>query len=118
MDLLGPFPKTPRGNLHLLLIEDSYINLVRTVPLQLNENIYIARSFLTNWVYIYCIFDSVMANNGKQLNARLMLEAHLIVGFKELFTTTYHPQTNGQTELVNGKILSALQTFFSEHPID
>lgn len=118
MDLVGPFVKTSRGNLLLLVIVDRYTILLRTVSLQWIEDIDIVRSSITNWVYVCGIPDSLLADDGKQFNSRLMLEVHRIIEVKELFTTTYHLQNNGYTERMNRTILSTLRKLVSENPIE
>lgn len=35
-----------------------------------------------------------------------------------MFTTTYHPQTNGQVENFNRTFLSALRKYIGDHPKD
>ncbi len=118
MDLLGPFIKTPRGNDHLLVVVDRFSKLARTVPLKNTRDIDIARAFTSQWAFTYGIPKSVLSDNGPQFTARLMLETHRILGIRELFTTTYHPQTNGQTERMNRTICEGLRKFVAEHPKD
>ena len=38
------------------------------------------------------------------------------LGVRNLFTTTYHPQTNGQAERFNRALLASLRAFVAEHP--
>ncbi len=39
-----------------------------------------------------------------------------ILGVKNVFTTAYHPQTNGQVEQFNRTILASLRHFVADHP--
>lgn len=47
-----------------------------------------------------------------------MLEVYGILGCKSITTSTYHPQTNGQTERFNRAIISALRSYTAEHISD
>ena len=38
------------------------------------------------------------------------------LGIKNLYTTTYHPQRNGQAELFNRNLLASLRAYISEYP--
>ena len=41
-----------------------------------------------------------------------------MLGVKDLYTTTYHPQTNGQLERFNRIILASIRHYIAEHPKD
>lgn len=116
MDIMGEFVKTPRGNKWLRVIVDRFSKLVRTVPMSSITAYDVARAFTTHWVYTYGPPVSVLTDNKPQFTARFILEMYRILGVKELFTTAYRPQTNGQTERMNQTICSALRKFVSEHP--
>ena len=116
MDLVGEFVTTPRGNKWLLVIVDRFTKLVRTVPMKNTEAYDVAKAFVTHWVFTYGPPVSVLTDNGPQFIARFMLETYRILGVKELFTTTYRPQTNGQTERMNLTICGALRKFVQDHP--
>ncbi len=47
-----------------------------------------------------------------------MLEVYRILSIQELFTSTYRPQTNGQTERMNRTVCAALRKYISEHPLE
>src|SRR5277367_5741646 len=54
--------------------------------------------------YIYCIFgppDTVVSNRGPQFISAFWNEFTYILGIKLKLSTAYHPQTDGQTEIVN-----------------
>jgi transposase InsO family protein len=41
-----------------------------------------------------------------------------LLGVKKLFTTAYHPSTNGQVERFNQTVLKSVTNFVSEHQDD
>lgn len=118
MDLLGELITTPRKNRWLLVITDRFTKLVCTVPLRRVSAAAVAKAFVHHWVFVYGPPLKVLADNGKQVTARLFQESFQILGIRNLFTTTYHPQTNGQVERFNRTILSALRHYVAEHPKD
>ena len=115
MDLLGELVETPQGNKHLLVITDRFTKLVRIAPLRNTRPQNIAKAFLQYWVCVYGAPMTVLTDNRTQLTSKFLLEANLIFAIQELFTTAYHPETNGQTESYNRTILSALRKFVGEH---
>ena len=115
-DLLGELVETPQGNKHLLVITDRFTKLVKIVPLRNIRAQDIARAFLRHWVFAYGARLKVLIDNGPQFTAKFLLETHRVFGIQELFTTAYHPETNGQTERYTRTILSALRKFVGEHP--
>ena len=60
----------------------------------------------------------LLSDNGKKFIAKLFRETCRILGVKNLYTRTYHPQTNGQVERLNRTILASLRHYVAEHPKD
>ena len=118
IDLLGQLIRTPRGNRWLLVITDCFSKLVRTVALKRITAAEIAKAFVHHWVFVYGTPVSVLADNGKQFVSRLFQEICRILGIKNVFTTTYNPQTNGQVERFNRTMLAVLRHYVAEHPKD
>lgn len=116
IDILGNLIETKRGNRFLLVISDRYSKLVRTVPLKKISAADIALAFVHHWVFVYGPPVKLLSDNGKQFTARFFQNVCRILGTRNLFITTYHPQTNGQVERFNCTLLSALRKYLGDHP--
>ena len=116
MDILGPLLKSKTHNKFLLVIVDRFTKLVRTTPLRKVSSYEVAKAFVNDWCFVYGPPQTVLTDNGSQFASKSLLHMYKILGVKPLFTTTYHPQTNGQTERFNRTILSALRKFVGDHP--
>ena len=118
IDILGELMKTPRGNRFLLVIADRFSKLVRTVPLKSTSGAAIAQAFVTHWVLPYGAPLKLLSDNGKQFTARFFQRVCNLLGVKNVYTTTYHPQTNGQVERFNRTLLAGIRSYSVEHPKD
>lgn len=116
IDILGELIKTPRGYRYLLVISDRFSKLVRTVPLRRITAATVAMAFVKHWVFTYGPPVFVLSDNGKQFTARFFQNVCRILGVSNLFTTTYHPQCNGQVERFHRTIIAALRHYVSDHP--
>jgi len=58
--------------------------------------------------------ESVVSNRGPQFAAELIKELNRMLGIRTKLSTTFHPQTDGQTEQMNQELEQYLQ-FFIEH---
>lgn len=116
MDLCGPFLTTKAGNKYILVITDRYTKLMRTTPLPNQKAETVAKAFVRDWVFTYGPPRSVVSDNGKQFVSKFLLEVYRILGIREIFTTTYHPQTNGQTERFNRTLVGAVRKYVADHP--
>jgi transposase InsO family protein len=101
IDILGPLPKTGHGNRFLLVITDRFSKLTRTVPLRTTTALVCARAFCDPWVYAYGAPRHVLTDNGPQFTAKFFHAVCRELGIETVFTTAYHPQTNGQVERFN-----------------
>ncbi len=59
-----------------------------------------------------------LSDNGPQLTAKVFQEACRILGIKNVYTSTYHPQAKGQVERYNRTILSMLRHYVHDHQRD
>ena len=111
MDILGPLPKTEHGNRFLLVITDRFSKLTRTVPLRTITALVVAKAFCDAWVFSYGPPRYLLTDNGTQFNAKFFLAVCRELGIAKIFTTAYHPQTNGQVERFNRTIINSLRGY-------
>jgi transposase InsO family protein len=101
IEILGPLPRTKHGNRFLLVIADRYTKATRKVPLRTGTALSVARAFVDQWLYVYGHPVSLLTDNGPHFIAKFFQAACAELGISKLFTTAYHPQTNGRVERYN-----------------
>jgi hypothetical protein len=60
----------------------------------------------------------LLTDNGTQFNAKFFLSVFQELGIAKIFTTAYHPQTNGQVERFNRKIINSLRGYVERRQND
>jgi len=96
MDLLGPLTETKTGNVFLMIIVDRFSKLVRAVPLAGITATDVSSAFCRDWISVYGPPDTVLTDNGPQFASLFFQGVCNLMGIRNLYTSTYHPQTNGQ----------------------
>ena len=61
----------------------------------------VAKAFVQHWIFVYGNPVWVLSDNVPQLAAKFFQDVCRILGTKNQFTSTYHPQCNGQVERFN-----------------
>jgi len=118
IDLLGPLRKSSKGNEYLLVITDRFSKFTKTVPLRDIRARTVAKAFCDHWVFNFGPPRYVLSDNGKQFASKFFLSVCSTLRIRNLFTSAYHPQTNGQTERFNRTILAGLRHFIAEDQKD
>lgn len=59
-----------------------------------------------------------MSDNASQFESQFFRRVFQVMGIENAFTSTYHPQTNGQTERYNRSILAVLGCYVMDHQRD
>ena len=118
IDILGELITSRRGYRYLLVITDRFSKLTRTVPLKRITAATVATAFVHHWVFTYGPPIKLLSDNGSQFTSKFFQNVCRILGVNNVFTTTYHPQTNGQAERFNRTILAALRHYVADHPRD
>jgi len=115
MDLLGPLRRTAAGNEHLLVIVDRFSKITRAIFLQRIDAETIAAAFLHNWVASYGPPATVLSDNGPQFRSTFFQGVCSHLRISNRYSTTYHPQTNGQVERYTRTIVGQLRTYVEDH---
>ncbi len=118
IDIFGEIHKTDRGNQYLLMICDRFTKLTKSVPLKGVSAAEVATAFVNEWVFNYGPPKSLLADNGKCFTSKFFQSVCKILNVENQFTTTYHPQANGQVERFNRTLKAAIKAYLEEHPND
>ncbi len=118
IDIFGPLLKTPRGNEYLLMLTDRYSKLTKSVPMKSISAEAVAKAFTAEWALTYGPPKDLLSDNGSAFNSKFFASVCTILNVRNKFTTTYHPQTNGQVERYNRTLKSMLKSYLDDHPVD
>ena len=75
-----------------------YSRLVKLVAIPVMTAKCISMAFRNNWLLEYGVPDDVLTDRGSYFTGLIMNIVSKMFGFKNLFTTSYHPKTNGRLE--------------------
>ena len=117
-DVFGELVKTARGNQYLLVITDRFTKLTKTVPMKSVSASDLAKAFVNEWIFVYGPPAHVLSDNGKYFTSKFFQDVCRILNVRNQFTTTYHPQANGQVERFNRTLKAAIKSYLNDHPTD
>ncbi|GBG73075.1 hypothetical protein CBR_g12791 [Chara braunii] len=103
MDFIGPHrPPTPRGHDAILVVVDRFTKRAHFVP---------CRYAISAREVVDIVFNRVVRDHGLHLSiisdrdprftSRFWRRLHEVYGIQLRFSSSYHPQTDGQTEITN-----------------
>jgi hypothetical protein len=102
MDFIVGLPLTPRKHDSIWVIVD---RLTKTAHFIAVHTTYSAERYAEIYVdLIVCLHDvpkTILSDRGTQFVARFWAQVHESLGTKLIHSSSYHPQSNGQTERVN-----------------
>lgn len=110
VDLFGPL-KPDNGMTFVLVITDAFSKTVRLAPLEQKSMLHTWNAFEREWVCIYGCPKVVVSDCGNEFRNRLWRRNLLAYGAVLQTTTSFHPQSNGQVEIVNKTIAKNLRSF-------
>ncbi len=118
IDIFGELHRTARGNQYLLMVTDRFSKLTKSIPLKGVSAAEVATAFVNEWVFNFGPPTSLLADNGKCFTSRFFQSICKILNIRNQFTTTYHPQANGQVERFNRTLKSSIKAYLEDHPND
>ena len=118
IDILGPVPKTKAGKRFLFVITDRFSKLTQVVALRTITAYTVAIAFCEPWVFKYGVPRTFLSDKGPHFNAKFFHSTCRVLGITNMYTSAYHPQTNGQVERYNRTIAAMLRNYVGEHQDD
>ena len=117
MDIVGPLPKTSRGNRHILVICDYTTQYPEAVAL----TTVIAPRVTKELIQLFArvgIPEEILTDQGPNFLSSLLEELYCVLQIRRIQTTPYHPQTDGLVERFNGTLKSMLRKFVADSQND
>ena len=117
MDLVGPLPRTQRGNRFVLTICDYATRYPEAIALSSTEAPRIAKELIAVFARMG-VPDEILTDQGPNFMSALLEEVYRLLQITRIRTTPYHPQTDGLVERFNGTLKAMLKKFVSRNQKD
>ena len=98
IDIAGPFNESPAGNKYCLIITDWFTKFVEIHPMKNQEAETVARIIADKFVSRYGVPREIHTDQGTQFESQLFQELCALLGINKTRTTSFHPQSDGQSE--------------------
>lgn len=101
IDYCGPFARTPRENQYVLVITDHFTRYVIAIALPSCTAEMTARTIFNEYFCKFGIPSVILSDQGTHFQNQLMANIQMLIGYTHIYSTAYHPQTNGIVERFN-----------------
>ena len=108
LDILGPLPRSSRGNRYILVVADNFTRWTEAYPIPIQEATTVARWFIGEFVCRYGAPLQILTDQGAQFQSQLFAEMCQLLNIDKTRTSSYHPQTDGLVERFNRTLTSML----------
>lgn len=108
MEVVGPLPRTSKGNRFILVISDYATRYPEAIPLR-SVTAHKVAEVLNDLFARHGIPEQIFTDQGTNFTSTLLGELYKLIGVRALRTSPYHPQTNGLVERFNCTLKSMLR---------
>ena len=100
---------------NLLVIKDAYTHWVELIPLPDKEAKTVARALYEEWVCRYGCPDTFVSDQGSEATAKFTQEMCRLLGVRQVFTSTAHPQSNAVAERTMRSVVEYLRKYITSN---
>ncbi|CAF4107149.1 unnamed protein product [Rotaria magnacalcarata] len=108
VDYCGPLPRTPRDNQYVLVITDYFTRYTSAIALPNCTAETTAQTLFNEFFCKYGIPSIMLSDRGTHFNNKLMENIQKLIGYSHIYSTSYHPQTNGVVERFNATFIAQM----------
>ncbi|CAF1573552.1 unnamed protein product [Didymodactylos carnosus] len=105
IDYVGPLPRTPSENRYVFPITDMFTRWVTAVALPSCTVQVTAEALFKHYICRYGVPVSILSDNGTHFRNQLLQSLEYKIGINYIFSTPYHPQSNGVIERFNATFI-------------
>ena len=117
MDIVGPLPKTSRGNRYILVICDYATRYPEAVALPTMVAPRVVKELIQLFARVG-IPEEILTDQGTNFMSTLLEELYHLLQIRRIRTSPYHPQTDGLVERFNVTLKSMLRKFVGNNQKD
>ena len=114
IDVCGPLPLTPRGNVKILVIGDYFTKWIEAYPIPNETSEVVAEKIVADFVSRFGVPQSMHSDQGRNFESQLFQQVCELLGIYKTRTTAYHPQSNGMVERFNRTMAQILRALVEE----
>ena len=102
MDFILGLPKTPSGEDSIQVVVDRLMKSAHFIPMKVKDPMdKLARLYVQNIVCLHGVPSAIILDRDSHFTSRFCQSLQKEIGTKLKFSTTFHPQTDGQSEQTN-----------------
>jgi hypothetical protein len=105
IDYVGPLPRTPSENRYVFAITDMFTRWVTAVALPSCTAQVTEEALFKHYICRYGVPVSILSDDGTHFRNQLLQSLEYKIGINHIFSTPYHPQSNGVIERCNATFI-------------
>lgn len=117
VDLVGPLPRSKKGNFCIVVITDYFSKFSLFFPIKKATSSAVIKIMEDHIFLIFGVPEFLIADNGKQFTSREFQNLLKEYGVPPLYNASYHPQNN-PTERVNRVIKTMIASYIDKDQRD
>jgi hypothetical protein len=93
------------------VVIDHFSNMAHFIPRHKSDNAsHVAELFFTEIIHLHGVPNTIVSDRDAKFLGHFWRTLWFKLGIKLLFFTTYHPQTDGQSEVINHTLFTILRS--------